>query len=439
MACFGESGVFDWANNCAYCTIVSSTARQYEFEQNHEAIPTNLHDQLPPREVAGNLIQRYFDTLQAVYSICDQHTIQQEYEDVLCNTKEVGSCSMLQILLIAGLADATMPEADETFSRASVLGWINLASSLPQTSMHLQDFNIETVKLWALINLSRQVVTVDDVTDYIYTSVALRSAMVMGLHRRATWHLSSDRKGLWETLLELNLGASISAGLPPSEIHLSKNGHLGYEDVQTLSRQALSSSLALRLRIARELNGEQLMEFSKFVIRVFNTFTAVLHRPFAVLLSPAFHYSRMISLSPAIQDVVRLWDLQHDRAARDGFESLLFASGTFMRPQPFQAVLILCPELIRPHQQPNTAPLLDSLSLPLEVQRDTIYAVINVAMRVFGLHLHLHELTATAFLICYMCSAHYNANLVSSLGSGGYHHKLREAAAEAEKLMPGSS
>ena len=147
----------------AYNHTVSQIARRYEFEQNQLEVPAMLSDSFPPMEITDNLTQRFFDTLGTVYAICDRDSFESSYTHMKQDSQSVPVSFLIQTLLMIGLANATLPDADQIFTRASTLGWLNLASALPQAAMDLREFDISSVRMWALMNLCRQILTFDEV------------------------------------------------------------------------------------------------------------------------------------------------------------------------------------------------------------------------------------------------------------------------------------
>ena len=72
-------------------------------------------------------------------------------------------CFVIEVLMVVGLANATFPAQDRPLDCKRTANWLALASSVPVTAMDLRDFDVETIRLWALINLYRQTLRVDDV------------------------------------------------------------------------------------------------------------------------------------------------------------------------------------------------------------------------------------------------------------------------------------
>lgn len=147
----------------AYNHTISQIARRHEFEQNQFEVPAILSDGFPPSETTDHLVQRFFDTLGTVYAIYDRDSFESSYTLLKQDSRSVPVCFLIETLLMIGLANATLPDADQVFTRATTLGWLNLASSLPQAAMDLREFDISSVRMWALMNLCRQMLKFDEV------------------------------------------------------------------------------------------------------------------------------------------------------------------------------------------------------------------------------------------------------------------------------------
>lgn len=130
-----------------------------------------LYDELPDPQTTEWLIERFFATLGTTFSILHPPTFHDTYARMRENRGGASVCFMVQLLLVLCLANATLPDTNEAIPRDKVTAWINLAEGLPQTAMHLRTFNVESVRMWALICLAEQMWHSDEVCLFAFSQV----------------------------------------------------------------------------------------------------------------------------------------------------------------------------------------------------------------------------------------------------------------------------
>ncbi|EME87106.1 uncharacterized protein MYCFIDRAFT_89763 [Pseudocercospora fijiensis CIRAD86] len=375
-----ESGAYDGQE------ISVNPGRSHERHAQHiqGQASANIYDEIPSKETAGLLLERYFDTFNKVCPILYRPTFEIAFNAMLEDPRSVKICFVMEALMVLALGNATLPEQRQVVTQDVALGWLDLAASAPSTAMDLREFDIDTVRMWALINFTRQLLKLDPVADYIFTGSALRAGMVIGLHRPSAWAKGGNRRGLWEALVGLDLQACIASGSPPSlpwlhldsQLSASEAANLADDDSTTrhlhdirLGR-ALSRSLSVRYKIAHLLNVETHAPFDtaislgraltqimapalssdsphdksfqhRFVNGIYRSFLSAVHRPFATLDLAAYHYSRDLSIALAtqhLQDVIAALDPSN---TPDHFDRLLSGYGAFFKLETYHAVLML--------------------------------------------------------------------------------------------------
>ena len=200
--------------------------------------PTSLFDEYPPREVTDRLLSRYFETIGTVFRILSPKGFYESYEQLMQNPRKAKICFIVELLLVISLANSTLADNEVLIPQVKCLSWLDLATSLPATAMDLREFDIETVRMWALINLTRSVLIPDDLANYIHTGSAVRAGIIIGLHRKSTWHLGGGRRGLWVSLLELDIESCLSAGSMPSLLSIDALNYSLDEAIDTAESYA---------------------------------------------------------------------------------------------------------------------------------------------------------------------------------------------------------
>ncbi|KAF2171435.1 hypothetical protein M409DRAFT_18552 [Zasmidium cellare ATCC 36951] len=346
-----------------------------------------IWDELPEKSATKKLIHRFFDTIARPYNILDREHFWRQYEAMCSNPRAVKVCFVIEVLMVVGLANATFPAEDQPLGGKRTANWLALASSVPATAMDLRDFDVETIRLWALINLYRQTLRVDDVADYVYTASTLHAGIVVGLNHPDTWSQGLKRYQLWEALVELNLQASLSAGLPPSlslgdaslaplgdEAETSPSPVLSNADLTDVLRRSrsirhriitlLNSEIRLRYETIAKLDleltetmgtsvgsgptvsGKGLIFYFSVVSACYSRTLAALHRPFSHTNAPALHYSRRLSAALATNHLQSL-DRIHSAGSGEAFARLMSERGGTYIAGVFNSLLVVCSELYR--------------------------------------------------------------------------------------------
>lgn len=243
------------------------------------AIPTR---DLPPKDVADALVERYFETSETFYRVLHGPSFRDSYRDIWDADVEGPPLDVfIQVKLVLAIGATTY---DDEFSlRPSAMGWIHEAITWNSSPNDFKSrLTIRGLQNSVLIILAQALVGVG--RDMVWPAAAslLRCAMHMGLHRDPTkLKPASDirttelRRRLWNTILELTTQTSLDVGgapllslddfdtLPPSNLNDYEifptsppiPPHPLTKFTETTVAIAFRQTLPARLAIVRFLNG----------------------------------------------------------------------------------------------------------------------------------------------------------------------------------------
>lgn len=230
--------------------------------------------EFPSPELCRALAAKYFETFGTVYYLLDKETFLDLLDQSLINPRSTPLCFAVRALVVFAIGNAVIPFEDAPLPRSLSMKWIELAS--PTTTIALEtssEFDIESIRTWTLINLARQTISSNEMADYVSAGGAVKAGMACGMHRIDTRSRLSqdsyDRLMLFNAAVDLDLNASITAGLPPTQ-HGSTDTlakqYLGDDQEITSAegtRLALYGSIGVRYRILDCLNREDSIAYSE--------------------------------------------------------------------------------------------------------------------------------------------------------------------------------
>jgi hypothetical protein len=236
--------------------------------------------ELPRKDIADTLVERYLQTHEAIYRILHIPTFRRDYAAVWDPGSNVDPSFLVQLKLVLAIGAATY---DSTFTlRTSAVRWVYEAQTwlaAPEFKHHL---NIPTLQTSLLLLLARDATGIGE--DMVWASLGstLRMAIYMGLHRdpaslgpRTITPLTAElRRRLWNTILEMAVHSSLNSGGPPliglADFDTDPPGNFDDEQLeatdepvaakppdhftQTTVAIALRATLPQRLAIAKYLN-----------------------------------------------------------------------------------------------------------------------------------------------------------------------------------------
>ncbi|KAJ5116862.1 hypothetical protein N7456_001210 [Penicillium angulare] len=239
--------------------------------------PTVATHELPPKELADQLVEIYLHAFESRYRVLHVPSFKKEYEALWGSTSPPDMGFIIQVKLIMAIGAVLY---DENYSlRTQSNHWVYEA----QTWISEPDFKarltLQFVQTSILLLLAREAVWVNGALIWISVGELLRTAVYMGLHRDPSFlpqrntFVSEMRRRLWNTILELAVNTSIDSGGPPL-IHMDDYdthppGNFEDEDItaedptpkpdETFTQMsipiALRRTLEARLAIVKSLNG----------------------------------------------------------------------------------------------------------------------------------------------------------------------------------------
>ncbi|KAI1780687.1 putative C6 transcription factor [Hypoxylon cercidicola] len=182
--------------------------------------PAKPTPDLPPKDVADELVDRYLRTIETVYRILHVPTFKREYEAHWVPGGEPSTAFLVQLKLVLAIGATTY---DDTFSlRASAMQWVYEAVTWLSEPGVKHRLNIQYLQTNLLLLLARELVDVGPDLVWISAGTLLRTAIYMGLHKdptrlppNMTIFIAEMRRRVWNTILELCLQLSITSGGPP--------------------------------------------------------------------------------------------------------------------------------------------------------------------------------------------------------------------------------
>jgi hypothetical protein len=181
---------------------------------------------LPPRLYCDRLVAIYCDHYERTFRVLHIPTFQKQYEQFwISNSNDACSHSLLPQLTAMMIMAYHMDDGDrigDDFTHKSYLkgaamehvqGWLDELSRKKRTELH-------TLQVEILLVLAKSLRGLHPEKLWSSTGALIRSAMVMGLHLDPTTVISFSpyqaemRRRLWATILEIDLQASITTGLP---------------------------------------------------------------------------------------------------------------------------------------------------------------------------------------------------------------------------------
>lgn len=231
---------------------------------------------LPPRDLADQLIERYILTSESVHRIVHIPTLRREFESAWSSTTKLDLSQVIMLKLVMAIGAATH-DAQFTLRGLATL-WVYEAIAWLSRPEYKSRLYIRHIQMAMLLILARQTVGVGSSVTWMSMGELLRTAIFAGLHRdpsrlpRQTFFASELRRRLWNTLLEMELQSSLETGAMPSFAmhHFDTRPPGNYDDEQLDENEpeakseeiytnmsiarALRKTYAVRLAIAKSLN-----------------------------------------------------------------------------------------------------------------------------------------------------------------------------------------
>lgn len=433
----------------------------------HEPLPQphlfagSVYDQLPPPETCHELVARYFETFDTVYPIMNRNIFGPYYNLLHSDPKDVPICFVIKVLIVMAIANATYPPDEAPISPCSIAKWMDLASSLPPSALEAGDIMLHTAHMFAQLSLAEQLLKLDATAAYIHSGTYVRTAMALDLHRV---EVASEKRRLWEAILDLDLHASLAAGVAPSSplpaspvieastsfddladvlprsLHvrhkigtlLNSEKHLQFEQVIELSSE-LSKAMA-PVSTSNDVPENKKTFLYRYLSFTYGRFLAALHRPFFMLNDPALYLSRDMTIRLAKQYMKEIIAVYNKPAGSDPFANLLIGRGVMFRNEHRQAHMALCYELLRSDDS-GELDVHAFLSSP-EEGKGSVKRVFGEFFGIAESRVKKMEIPESSFLIPAMVYAHMCAVGRFPRDSAEYAEAMAHAALETEGFCP---
>ncbi|OTB16142.1 hypothetical protein K445DRAFT_350935 [Daldinia sp. EC12] len=181
--------------------------------------PSPLVTDLPPKDIADELVDRYFQTAETIYRILHIPSFKREYEAHWTSSAEPNPAFLVQLKLVLAIGATTY---DEKFTlRTSAMRWVYEAQTWISEPGFKHRLNLQYLQNNILLLLAREFVDVGPDLVWISAGTLVRIAVYMGLHKDPTrlpkmsTFVAEMRRRLWNTILELSLQLSVISGGPP--------------------------------------------------------------------------------------------------------------------------------------------------------------------------------------------------------------------------------
>lgn len=181
--------------------------------------PTLPTTDLPPRDLANQLIDRFLRTAEAVHRVVHIPTLRRECDAVWSSTAEPDMSLIVTLKLVMAIGAASY---DREFSlREQALRWIHEAMAWLSRPEFKSRLGVKYIQTSMLLIKARAIVGVGWSMVWVSMGELLRSAIFAGLHRdpsllpRQNFFASELRRRLWNTLIEMDLQSSLDTGALP--------------------------------------------------------------------------------------------------------------------------------------------------------------------------------------------------------------------------------
>lgn len=184
---------------------------------------------LPPKEIADQLVDCYLRTFESLYRVLHIPSFKRDYEalwepapahrDQNQQPQRVDMAFMVQAKLVLAIG-ATVYDQDFSL-RPSAIRWVYEALTFTSEPEFKSRLNFKSVQTDILLLLARETAGIGGNLVWISAGSLLRTAVYMGLHRdpahlpKRTMFTAEMHRRLWNTVLELTVSCSMNAGAPP--------------------------------------------------------------------------------------------------------------------------------------------------------------------------------------------------------------------------------
>lgn len=238
------------------------------------SLPDLPASQLPPRDLADQLVDAYFRTTESIYRILHVPTFRRQYDALWLGDGKPADVEFdAQVRLVLAIGAVTY---DDTFSlRLSALQWIHEAQLLVSQLKFKSKLTLQSLQNNLLLLFAQERVGAGGESTWIAIGSLLRKAMSMGLHRdpcnllQRTTLMAEMHRRLWNTILELNLQASLSSGgsplILPGDFDTAPPGNFDDEQLEVTDPVATAGFTKTTISIALRRTFQQRLAVVKFL------------------------------------------------------------------------------------------------------------------------------------------------------------------------------
>ncbi|KAK2035186.1 hypothetical protein LX32DRAFT_633694 [Colletotrichum zoysiae] len=183
------------------------------------AWPSSPTSKLPPKDVADALVDNYLRTTESIYRILHLPTFRKEYEALWATSTPPDPGFLTQLKLVLAIGAVIY---DDHFSlRKYAICWVYEAQVWLAGPNFKHQLNIQSFQNNLLLLFAQERVGVSSDSMWISSGTLLRKAMQMGLHTDPSRlpirsaYAAEMRRRLWNTVIEVNLQASLTSGGAP--------------------------------------------------------------------------------------------------------------------------------------------------------------------------------------------------------------------------------
>lgn len=224
---------------------------------------------MPARALADRLVGDYLRTFETIYRVFHLSTFKDEYEALWRDPTEINTATTIKVQLCLALGASF--HDDEFSLRKQALQWIYEANAWLASSEQSR-FSTSGLQIMCLLQQARMI-TEPLIGDLVWVSggTLCRTAISMGLHLdpsmlpKMSVLRAEMRRRLWTTIVELELEASVEAGVPPQlaregfscQLPSNLNDSQLSSDSDTVPAPAssnLATDASLQIALGRSLN-----------------------------------------------------------------------------------------------------------------------------------------------------------------------------------------
>ncbi|KAF3071175.1 hypothetical protein GL218_00223 [Daldinia childiae] len=181
--------------------------------------PSLLKTDLPSKDIADELVDRYLQTTETIYRIIHIPSFKKDYEAHWTSQAEPNTAFLVQLKLVLAIGATTY---DDKFTlRSSAMQWVYEAQTWISEPGFKHRLNLQFLQNNILLLIAREFVDVGPDLVWISAGTLVRIAVYMGLHKdptrlpKVSTFTAEMRRRLWNTILEISLQLSLISGGPP--------------------------------------------------------------------------------------------------------------------------------------------------------------------------------------------------------------------------------